>query len=227
MTLDTWLESNSNNTYAKDAVAALYPIAHGAMGGMRPSMVSVLHVARQLKAAPQVEAPETWLFWGAAGQFPEHLAKDIAEQGGKAIINAPCTKLVHGDEGVSVITPRGTWNASYVVMAMPPHLTGRIDYEPELPVKRSQLMDRAPMGTTIKVCCGGQQCKGAAPDAAALCSATLAGADHGLISATAHRLPFLSCLLPAQVLAFYETPVWRKGAEAPDFLSFALQPEVC
>lgn len=162
LTFDTWLNDNSNNTYAKEAVAALYPIAHGALGGMRPSMVSVLHVARQLKAAPQVEAPETWLFWGAAGQFPEHLAKDITQQGGKIIIDAPCTKLLHDDEGVSVVTPRGTWNASYVVMAMPPHLTGRIDYEPELPVKRSQLADRSPMGTTIKVRAPGAGCGGSA-----------------------------------------------------------------
>lgn len=115
------LDQNSDNAYAKHAVAALYPIAGGALGGMKvrpmfvcanepqaslvhaaqgcagwqgmgavhhcrpvhqlpphscaavfcptavqPAHVSLLHVARQMAAAPQVDAPEKWLFWWVA-----------------------------------------------------------------------------------------------------------------------------------------------------------------
>lgn len=34
---------------------------------------------------------------------------------------------------------------------MPPHLTSRIVYSPDLPRARNQLGDRTPMGTTVKV----------------------------------------------------------------------------
>lgn len=57
------LEEASDNAYARQTVAALYPIAGGALGGMKPAHVSLLHVARQMAAAPQVDHPEKWLFW--------------------------------------------------------------------------------------------------------------------------------------------------------------------
>ena len=34
---------------------------------------------------------------------------------------------------------------------MPPHLTGRLTYDPPLPRKRAQLVQRAPMASIIKV----------------------------------------------------------------------------
>ncbi len=43
--------------------------------GIRPGWVSVLHLARQVKAAPQSEEPERYLFWGGAGQFVDLLAR--------------------------------------------------------------------------------------------------------------------------------------------------------
>ncbi len=54
---------------------AIKPLADGALGGIRPGWVSLLHIARQVKAAPQDEEPEKYLFWGAAGQFVDFLAK--------------------------------------------------------------------------------------------------------------------------------------------------------
>ena len=43
------------------------------------------------------------------------------------------------------------YTSKYVVVAMPPHLTGQIIYTPDLPRARNQLTDRTPMGTTVKV----------------------------------------------------------------------------
>ena len=69
------LQENSNDKFARDLLSAIEPLAGGALGGIRPGWVSVLHIARQMKAAPQSEEPERYLFWGAAGQFVDHLAK--------------------------------------------------------------------------------------------------------------------------------------------------------
>lgn len=81
ITFQTWLDKNSNDKFAKDLMAAIKPLADGALGGIRPGWVSVLHIARQVKAAPQCEEPERYLFWGGAGQFVDFLA-DVSLAGG-------------------------------------------------------------------------------------------------------------------------------------------------
>ncbi|KAI7837241.1 hypothetical protein COHA_008929 [Chlorella ohadii] len=147
------LDQASDNTYAKHAVAALYPIAGGAQGGMKPSHVSLLHVARQMAAAPQVDMPEKWLFWGGAGQFVDLLSQEIRELAGHWKVNAPVSDIFQAPDRVTVRThaPDKEYSARYVVVAMPPHLSGRIVYQPQLPRMRNQLVDRTPMGTTVKV----------------------------------------------------------------------------
>lgn len=69
------LDRESTDKFAKDLLIAIKPLADGALGGIRPGWVSLLHIARQIKAAPQDEEPERYLFWGGAGQFVDHLAK--------------------------------------------------------------------------------------------------------------------------------------------------------
>ncbi|EFN57303.1 hypothetical protein CHLNCDRAFT_143912 [Chlorella variabilis] len=75
ITFQSWLEKSSDDKFARDLLAAIEPLGGGALGGIRPGWVSVLHVARQVKSAPQAEEPERYLFWGAAGQFVDHLSK--------------------------------------------------------------------------------------------------------------------------------------------------------
>ncbi len=48
-------------------------------------------------------------------------------------------------------TPSGGYTAWYAVVAMPPHLAGRIIYDPPMPPKREQLTQRVPMGSCAKV----------------------------------------------------------------------------
>jgi monoamine oxidase len=52
--------------------------------------------------------------------------------------------------GVRVVSDAGTFTAKRVVVAVPPTLAGRIDYEPVLPPLRDQLTQRMPMGIVIK-----------------------------------------------------------------------------
>lgn len=66
--------------------------------------MSLLHVARQMKAAPQAEEPEKWLLWGAAGQMVDHLSKEIKELGGVLRTSTPVTNIEQADEGVTVET---------------------------------------------------------------------------------------------------------------------------
>jgi monoamine oxidase len=77
-----------------------------------------------------------------------------AELGHEVIhLNQPVYKIEHdASKGyVAAYTPHGHFTAKAVIVAMPPHLTGRIAYEPQMPPMRDQLTQRAPMGNIIKV----------------------------------------------------------------------------
>ena len=52
---------------------------------------------------------------------------------------------------MTVETDAGTYEADQAVVAVPPNLAGRIDYEPALPVRRDQLTQQLPHGQVIKV----------------------------------------------------------------------------
>lgn len=75
ITFQSWLDKHSSDKFAKDLLSSIEPLAGGALGGIRPGWVSVLHIARQMKAAPQSEEPERFLFWGGAGQCVDPLGK--------------------------------------------------------------------------------------------------------------------------------------------------------
>ncbi len=55
-----------------------------------------------------------------------------------------------GTTGVTVETDSGPYRARYLIIAMPPHLVHRIDFDPALPALRQQLDMRMPMGSTLK-----------------------------------------------------------------------------
>ena len=57
---------------------------------------------------------------------------------------------MHEPERVSVQTGGRTFRGRYAVIALPPALAGRIEYDPLLPVARDQLTQRFPMGATVK-----------------------------------------------------------------------------
>jgi monoamine oxidase len=66
-------------------------------------------------------------------------------------LNSPVARIEQDDKGVTVTT-RGNkaFAASQVIVAIPPTLSGRIDYAPLLPAWRDQLTQRTPAGTVIK-----------------------------------------------------------------------------
>lgn len=151
LTFQSWLDRESDDQFAKDLMVAIKPLADGALGGIRPGWVSILHIARQVKAAPQDEEPERLLFWGGAGQFVDHLAKEVKELGGTIVCGAPVRHINQDEKGVAVISDSGAFEGKYAVLAMPPWLTGRITFSPALPRQRNQVPQRTPMGAVVKV----------------------------------------------------------------------------
>ncbi len=66
-------------------------------------------------------------------------------------LSSPVRRVVQSSTGVVVSGDGFSVKAKRVVVAIPPTLAGRIDYDPIMPAQRDQLTQRLPMGTVIKV----------------------------------------------------------------------------
>ncbi len=76
------------------------------------------------------------------------LAKEL---GDSLILGTPVRKLVQTEDGVDAVTDTGSVPARFAVVAVPPPLAGRIEYEPPVSVGRDQVTQRFAMGAAVKV----------------------------------------------------------------------------
>lgn len=70
--------------------------------------------------------------------------------GDQVILGAPVRRIAQDGDGVTVHTDRGAFRGRYAIVAVPPALAGRIDYDPALPALRDGLTQRFAMGATVK-----------------------------------------------------------------------------
>ncbi|MHC1558309.1 flavin monoamine oxidase family protein [Actinomycetospora sp. C-140] len=83
---------------------------------------------------------------GGSVLVAERLAEGLDVRLGAAV-----AAVAQDDDGVTVTTRAGERvRASRVVVALPPTLSGRLDYRPVLPAWRDQLTQRVPAGTVAK-----------------------------------------------------------------------------
>ncbi|TCK25221.1 flavin monoamine oxidase family protein [Pseudonocardia endophytica] len=83
---------------------------------------------------------------GGSVRVAQRLAEDLDVR-----LGAVVSGIVQDDGGVTVTTRTGEHlHASRVIVALPPTLSGRLDYSPVLPAWRDQLTQRVPAGTVAK-----------------------------------------------------------------------------
>lgn len=87
-------------------------------------------------------------FVGGAWQVAKRMADDLE---GSVILGAPVHTVEQDPEGVRAHTARGSYAAESLIMTAPPPLVSRIEFSPDLPVRRQALMERMPMGAVIKL----------------------------------------------------------------------------
>ncbi|MGQ9658000.1 MAG: flavin monoamine oxidase family protein, partial [Fimbriimonadales bacterium] len=120
-----------------------------------PSELSLLHALFYIHSGGGFE-PLTATRGGAQqDRFVEgaqSLALRLAEQlGERVLLNQPVVRIQQSAEGVQVTARSGaTFTARAVIVAIPPTLAGRIEYDPPLPAVRDQLTQRLPNGAVIK-----------------------------------------------------------------------------
>lgn len=76
------------------------------------------------------------------------LAKEL---GDSVLLGMPVRKLVQSREGIDAVSDGKIVRGRYGIVAVPPPLAGRIEYEPLVSVSRDQLTQRFAMGATVKV----------------------------------------------------------------------------
>ena len=151
MTLQTWMDKQMSFDTAK----TLFKIASEAIWATHPNEVSMLHALFYTKSCTDFDtlmnvksgAQEERILGGAMS-----VALKMAESFPTNTIqfNAPVKAIVQDGERVEVIGKDFKYSCKKVIIAIPPTLAGRIDYQPLLPANRDQLMQRIPMGTVWK-----------------------------------------------------------------------------
>jgi monoamine oxidase len=142
-TVSSWLTTVSSSEFARFCVN--YWVLN--QEGADPAATSMLFALTSYAAGPEEEKPEQWLFEGASGQIPERLAEEL---GDRIRLGQPVVRIEQDTRGATVTTSECDYRADFVVVAIPPHLAGAIDYSPPLPSRRMQFTQRAPMGSVIK-----------------------------------------------------------------------------
>lgn len=157
MTLETFLDSHNPTKRFSDLVAASTRPIFGA----EPRELSLLFVLFYVAASGNEKHPGTfernfdtrggaqmWRFVGGS----QKIALEMADQlGPRVLLGSPVRSIVHGRGGVTVRTDRATFRGKRVIVAVPPTLAGRIEYDPILPFDRDQLTQRYGQGTLTKV----------------------------------------------------------------------------
>lgn len=149
VTVATWRDRYLKTTAARAAFDAIFR----ALFTSEPEELSYLYFLFYLNAAggfgpiTAVEggAQQTRLT-GGTQQISQAMAVEL---GDRVHLGAPAHTINH-DGGVQVQADDLTVTGEYAVVAIPPAMAGRIDYDPALPASRDGLTQRAPMGAVVK-----------------------------------------------------------------------------
>jgi monoamine oxidase len=66
------------------------------------------------------------------------------------VLSSPVRRIAQTATGVTVVSDTGTATGKRVIVAIPPTLAARIEYDPPLPPLRDQLTQHMPQGTLMK-----------------------------------------------------------------------------
>ena len=158
MTLETWVRDHAVND--KGILALLSAFTEALYGG-EPRDVSFLFALAYIAAAGNETNKGTMerlfnvrggaqqsRFVGGSQIVAQRVAAALGDQ---VVLNAPVRRIVQTGSGVTVVSDAGSVVAKQVIVAVPPPIAARIEYDPLLPATRDQLMQRMPMGALMKV----------------------------------------------------------------------------
>lgn len=147
-TVATWRDRQ----FRTEAARATFDAAVRAIFASEPDELSLLfvlfylHAGGGFDALASVEggAQETRVV-GGTQQLAERMAAPL-----DVAFSTPVRRIERGDGGVTVHADGERVEASFAVVAVPPHAAGRIAFAPALSARRRDYLQRAPMGNVVK-----------------------------------------------------------------------------
>ena len=145
-TFDTWLRRAT----VTEGARVFFELICEAVWAAEPADVSLLHVLFYVHSAGSWDTligteggAQEARFVGGSQLLSLKMAEEL---GDRVRLSTPVRRIAWDDDGVTV----GDVRAGRVVVALPPTLTSRIEYDPILPGYRDQLTQRMPQGTVWK-----------------------------------------------------------------------------
>ncbi|TAE41711.1 MAG: flavin monoamine oxidase family protein [Runella slithyformis] len=150
MTLASWMHQQMSFQTARD----FFKVAAEAIWAADPADISMLHALFYVQSAGSLEllmnikggAQEERIV-GGAQTIANKMAATFAD---KICFNSPVKTILQEGAGVKIIAKEKEYGAKKVIVAIPPTLAGRIDYQPIMPANRDSLTQRMPMGSVWK-----------------------------------------------------------------------------
>ncbi|MFZ1163864.1 flavin monoamine oxidase family protein [Mycobacterium sp.] len=148
--LGQWLRSVRAGATTRDLLAIMARVTWGC----EPDAVSMLHAARYVRAAGGLDrmldvenGAQQDRFSAGTQQIADAAA---AELGDRVVLEAAVRRIDHHDDGVTVTSEKGTAEAKYVVVAIPPEHWSVIEFTPALSAEHRQLPAQWPQGRLSK-----------------------------------------------------------------------------
>ena len=156
-TLERWVKENSTNP----DFYSLVPLATRPIFGAEPRELSLLFTLFYIASSGDEQNPGTFernfdtrngaqqsRFIGGSQLIALTIAKQL---GSRVVLSSPVRRIAQGSGGVTVYCDKATVKAKLAIVAVPPALAARIEYDPILPFQRDQLTQRYGQGTLTKV----------------------------------------------------------------------------
>lgn len=148
-TYETWVRRNlktpTGRSYFRTLAEAIYSADGSDMSLLHTLFYTVSNGDLETLASTDQGAQKDRVVGGSV-LIAERLAEGVDVR-----LNSPVARIAQDASGVVVTTRNGQeFAAAHVIVAIPPTLTGRIDYQPILPAWRDQLTQRVPAGTVAK-----------------------------------------------------------------------------
>jgi monoamine oxidase len=145
-----WIERSVHSRLAR----RLIRVAGRTIWGADPEELSLLHLAFYIRSAGSFElltdvegGAQQDRFVGGSQLVAQRAAEELGE---RIVLSAPARHIAHGPSGVVVGTGSAEVRAKRAILALPPNLVPRIDFDPALPPEREQLAHRMAPGWLVK-----------------------------------------------------------------------------
>lgn len=150
-TFETWKLANTLTPNARK----LLDLAIEALFSVQPREISLLFVLFYIRSAGSLEVlvntaggAQERQFDGGTQQIPAKLAAQLGA--GAVTLASPVRTIRTAGDRTTVVSDQATVVARRVIVAVPPPMAIRIDYEPGLAARKDQLYQHLPMGSIGK-----------------------------------------------------------------------------